>query len=109
MRAVCADFECELVEFDGEDNHVHLLVNFPPKAAVTNLAAPLKGGSSRRLPGVRRPHPALLEGQQTLGRLLLRRDRRRRTAERGQAVHRAAQAAGPICRPPHPDAVGTPR
>lgn len=24
---VCADFEAELVEFDGEDDHVHLLVN----------------------------------------------------------------------------------
>ncbi|WP_406054527.1 transposase [Streptomyces sp. NBC_01077] len=37
-RAVCADFECELVEFNGENNHVHLLVNFPPKVA------PLKYG-----------------------------------------------------------------
>jgi hypothetical protein len=26
---VCADFEAELVEMDGEDNHVHLLVNYP--------------------------------------------------------------------------------
>ena len=34
MRAVCADFETELVEFNGEDNHVHLLVNFPPKVAL---------------------------------------------------------------------------
>ncbi|MCJ0874875.1 IS200/IS605 family transposase [Streptomyces sp. AP-93] len=25
MRAVCADFECELVEFNGENKHVHLL------------------------------------------------------------------------------------
>ncbi|WP_285475565.1 IS200/IS605 family transposase, partial [Actinoplanes sp. NBRC 101535] len=31
MRDVCADFEAELVEFNGENNHVHLLVNFPPK------------------------------------------------------------------------------
>jgi hypothetical protein len=35
MRSVCADFECELVEFNGEDNHVHLLVNFPPKVAAS--------------------------------------------------------------------------
>ena len=32
MRAVCADFEAELVEFNGEANHVHLLVNHPPRA-----------------------------------------------------------------------------
>lgn len=29
---VCADFESELIEFDGEDDHVHLLVNYPPKS-----------------------------------------------------------------------------
>ncbi|WP_330309948.1 MULTISPECIES: IS200/IS605 family transposase [unclassified Streptomyces] len=49
MRSVCADFECELVEFDGEDHYVHLLVNFPPKVAVTKLVNSLKGVSSRRL------------------------------------------------------------
>ncbi|WP_406482118.1 IS200/IS605 family transposase [Streptomyces sp. NBC_01615] len=48
-RSVCADFECELVEFNGEDNHVHLLIDFPPKAAVTKLVNSLKGVSSRRL------------------------------------------------------------
>ncbi|WP_330309557.1 MULTISPECIES: IS200/IS605 family transposase [unclassified Streptomyces] len=49
MRSVCADFECELVEFNGDDNHVHLLVNFPPKVAVTKFVNSLKGVSSRRL------------------------------------------------------------
>ena len=33
MRAVCDDFEVQLVEFNGEANHVHLVVNFPPKLA----------------------------------------------------------------------------
>ncbi|WP_406298455.1 IS200/IS605 family transposase [Embleya sp. NBC_00888] len=49
MRAVCADFECELVEFNGENDHVHLLVNFPPKVALSKLVNSLKGVSSRRL------------------------------------------------------------
>ena len=35
FSGVCADFEAELVEFDGEDDHVHLLVNYPPKVAVS--------------------------------------------------------------------------
>jgi len=30
FASVCRDFEAELVEFDGEDDHVHLLVNYPP-------------------------------------------------------------------------------
>ncbi|XVU23886.1 IS200/IS605 family transposase [Actinoplanes sp. CA-054009] len=48
MRDVCRDFEAELIEFNGENNHVHLLVNYPPKIAVTRLVNSLKGVSSRR-------------------------------------------------------------
>jgi len=47
MRSVCADFACEPVAFNGKDNHVHLLVNFPPKVAVTKLVNSHKGISSR--------------------------------------------------------------
>ena len=47
--SVCADFESELVEFDGEDDHVHLLVNYPPKVSVSNLVNSLKGVSSRMI------------------------------------------------------------
>lgn len=49
MRSVCTDFECELVEFNSEDNDGHLPVNFPPKVAVTKLVNSLKGVSSSRL------------------------------------------------------------
>jgi putative transposase len=44
--SVCTDFESELVEFDGEEDHVHLLVNYPPKVAVSKLVNSLKGVSS---------------------------------------------------------------
>jgi len=30
MRAACADLDAELVEFNGETDHVHLLVSYPP-------------------------------------------------------------------------------
>jgi putative transposase len=46
FASVCTDFEAELVEFDGEDDHVHLLVNYPPKVAVSKLVNSLKGISS---------------------------------------------------------------
>lgn len=49
MRAVCADFESELVEFSGERDHVHLLVHYPPNVALSRLAGSLKGVSTRRL------------------------------------------------------------
>jgi putative transposase len=56
MRDVCADFECELAEFNGESNHIHLLVNFPPKVALSRLVNSLKGVSS---PRVRQESPDL--------------------------------------------------
>jgi putative transposase len=52
---VCADFEPQLVEFDGEDDHVHLLVNYPPKVSVSALVNSLKGVSSRMIRQKRYP------------------------------------------------------
>jgi putative transposase len=49
MRKVCADFDAELREFNGEADHVHLLVGYPPKVAVSALVNSLKGVSARRL------------------------------------------------------------
>lgn len=49
MRSVCADFETELVEFNGETDHVHLLVHYPPKVSLSKLVGSLKGVSARRL------------------------------------------------------------
>ncbi len=49
FKKVCKDFEAVLVEFDGEDDHVHLLVNYPPKVSVSSLVNSLKGVSSRLL------------------------------------------------------------
>ncbi|MFF3467638.1 IS200/IS605 family transposase [Streptomyces sp. NPDC002619] len=49
MRDVCADFGAELTEFNGERDHVHLLVHYPPKIALSRLVGSLKGVSARRL------------------------------------------------------------
>lgn len=49
FEKVCENFEAELVEFDGEKDHVHLLVNYPPKIAISKLVNSLKGVSSRKL------------------------------------------------------------
>ncbi|WP_253476432.1 IS200/IS605 family transposase [Natronocella acetinitrilica] len=46
---VCTDFDAALIEMDGEDDHVHLLVEYPPKIAVSSLVNSLKGVSSRLL------------------------------------------------------------
>jgi putative transposase len=46
---VCRDFGAELKECTGEDDHVHLLVTYPPKVAISTLVNSLKGVSSRLL------------------------------------------------------------
>ena len=58
LRKVCADFEVELVEFNGESDHVHLLVNYPPKVQLSKLINSLKGVSSRKL---KLHHPELVK------------------------------------------------
>ena len=47
FASVCQDFEAELVEFDGEKDYVHLLINYPPKVSVSRLVNSLKGVSIR--------------------------------------------------------------
>ena len=49
MREVCADFGAELREFNGEADHVHLLVHHPPTFALSRPVNSLKGVSARRL------------------------------------------------------------
>ncbi|GAA4214065.1 IS200/IS605 family transposase [Microbispora amethystogenes] len=67
MRDVWADFECELAKFTGAANHVHLLVNLPPKVALSRLVNSVKRGV---LPAdvdrVPRTGPPLLPGEQAV-------------------------------------------
>jgi putative transposase len=49
FAGVCSDFEAELEEMGHEHDHVHLLVSYPPKVALSSLVNSLKGASARRL------------------------------------------------------------
>jgi putative transposase len=46
---ICNKFEATLLEFEGEGDHVHLLVHYPPKVSLSKLVNTLKGVSSRLL------------------------------------------------------------
>jgi putative transposase len=61
---ICSDFEANLVEFDGGHDHVHLLINYPPKVPISKLVNSLKGVSSRLIRKKRYPsiQHALWEG-----------------------------------------------
>jgi len=54
MSDVCVDFGATLDEFNGETDHVHLLVQYPPTVQLSKLVNSLKGVSARVL---RRDYP----------------------------------------------------
>lgn len=65
IAQVCADFDATLAKFNGEEDHVHLLVQSPPNAALSHLVKYRKGVSSSRLRQdfVGRINPAAMRGR----------------------------------------------
>jgi len=49
FEKVCDDFNADLIEVNGEDDHIHLLIHYQPKIALSRLVNSLKGVSSRML------------------------------------------------------------
>jgi len=49
FEEICLNYEATLVEFEGEKDHVHLLIHYPPKVQLSKLVNTLKGVSSRLL------------------------------------------------------------
>jgi putative transposase len=49
MRTVCREVGVVAKEIDGEDDHVRLLIEYPPTVALLRLVNSLKCVSSRRL------------------------------------------------------------
>ena len=70
--SVCNDFEADLVEFDGEKYHVHLLITYPPKVSISRSVNSLKGVSGRLIRKKKYPSiPSMLWGGEMLSGLLL--------------------------------------
>jgi putative transposase len=49
LNEVCQGFEVNLKEFNGETDHIHLLVEYPSKVQLSKLINSMKGVSSRLL------------------------------------------------------------
>lgn len=49
FEKVASDFDARLIECDGEDDHVHLLIEYPSTVALSKLVNSLKGVGSRLL------------------------------------------------------------
>ncbi len=46
---VCVTMGARLLALDGESDHIHMLIEYPPKLSVSGLVNALKGTSSRLL------------------------------------------------------------
>lgn len=49
FKSVLEKWDSELIEFNGEADHVHLLISYPPHKLLSNLVANLKSTSSKTL------------------------------------------------------------
>ena len=49
FESASVKLECELIEMDGEQDHVHLLISYPPKLSISVMVNNLKAVSSRML------------------------------------------------------------
>lgn len=47
FESVARKMDFKIVEFNGESDHVHLLIEYPPKLSISTLVNHLKGVSSR--------------------------------------------------------------
>lgn len=88
-RGACDELGADLVEFNGEADHVHLLVAYPPTPAISTLVQRLKG---RTAYAVRREFTGACVRAGMRGHLwspsYFRRLLRRRTTIDHQAIHR---------------------
>ena len=49
FEKISKEHQVVLKEFNGEEDHIHMLINYPPKISLAKLVNSLKGVSSRRL------------------------------------------------------------
>ena len=56
FNGVAKKMNFKVVEFNGESNHVHILIEYPPKLSISQITNSLKGVSSRYL---RKEYPEL--------------------------------------------------
>jgi putative transposase len=48
FKEVAQKINCKIEEFNGETDHIHVLIEYPPKLSISQLVNSFKGVSSRR-------------------------------------------------------------
>ena len=49
LAGILADWRCQLIEFGGEEDHIHMLIEIHPALNISTLVNNLKSASSRRV------------------------------------------------------------
>jgi putative transposase len=57
FREVAAKMNFQILEFNGETEHIHCLIEYPPKLSISQIVNALKGVSSRRYGQAGYPKP----------------------------------------------------
>ncbi|KAM3090304.1 IS200/IS605 family transposase [Phormidesmis sp. 146-12] len=57
FNEVAKKMDFQILEFNGEADHVHVLIEFPPKLSISQMVNALKGVSSRRYGQAGHPKP----------------------------------------------------
>jgi putative transposase len=57
FREVARKMDFQILEFNGEADHIHVLIEYPPKLSVSSIVNALKGVSSRRYGQAGYPKP----------------------------------------------------
>lgn len=62
FKTVAHKMNFKILEFNGESDHVHVLIEYPPKLSISQIVNALKGVSSRRYgqAGKTKPHKEAL-------------------------------------------------
>lgn len=56
-QGVAKKMDFEVLEFNGEADHIHLLIAYPPKWSISQIVNALKGVSSRKYGQAKLPKP----------------------------------------------------
>jgi putative transposase len=57
FKEVARKMDFQILEFNGESDHVHALIEYPPKLSISQIVNALKGVSSRRYAQGGHPKP----------------------------------------------------
>jgi putative transposase len=94
MTRVCKSWRCALLEFNGEADHVHLLIDGHPAVNFARMVGNLKTVSARHMRAMHATHLKVLLEEAVLGLVVCGLHRRRHNDRNGGAVHSKPRDTG---------------